>query len=215
MRAHLFFYLIFGLFAACEDPEEFPARQLDFFDRIQSNGGVKFKLVTGAENKVISTSLSDGSYNVSSGQLNINAAGGSMTIAIRNIKLLWCNACNVQASGLIADTLSMYIHAGQANLQGITITNYLGLSALNMGTYKFSGSVPFFNVYSANNADVEAFDLVTDSTYVDSWAALAHTEIYATSVINVWIHSAGNVYYKGDPPVVRLSVLGTGTLIKK
>jgi hypothetical protein len=199
----------------CEDPEEFPPRELPPFNRIQSNGGVTFKLVTGPENKVISTSMSETAYSVSGGQLNINAAWGSMTIAIRNLPLLWCNACTVEASGLVADTLSMYIHGGSADLRDITIAGYLGLSALNIGTYKFSGTVPFFNVYSVNNADVEAFNLVTDSTYVNSYAALAHTEIHATKVVNVFIHSAGSVYYKGNPPIVRLSNQGTGKLIAK
>jgi hypothetical protein len=159
--------------------------------------------------------MAQSGYSVSGGHLSINAAGGSMTIAIRSMKSLWCNACTVKASGLVADTLNMYIHAGKADLRDINLSGYLGLRAENIGTYEFSGTVPFFNVYQMNNANVEAFNLVTDSTYVDSYAALGSTEIHATKVVNAFIRSVGNVYYKGNPPIVRVSASGMGKLIKK
>lgn len=203
------------LFAQCEDPEEFPVPDFGPIYSISANGGVTFNLVSGAENKIISTSMDHSGYSVSGGHLSINAAGGSMTIAIRSMKSLGCNACTVKASGLVADTLNMYIHAGRADLRDIVLSGYLGLRAENIGTYEFSGTVPFFNVYQMNNANVEAFNLVTDSTYVDSYAALASTEIHATKVVNAFIRSVGNVYYKGNPPIVRVSASGLGKLIKK
>jgi uncharacterized lipoprotein len=43
--------------AGC-DIEETPAKKLSSFDYIQSNGSVKFKLVTGVDNRVISTNIS-------------------------------------------------------------------------------------------------------------------------------------------------------------
>src|SRR6185503_3030594 len=124
---------------------------------------------------------------------------------IRNLKLLYCNSCSVEnPSPLVADTLVMYVHAGGVDLHNIQIDYYLGLTALNTGTYKFSGTAAFFNLANVNATNVRAFDLVTDSTYVNSTNAF-ETDVNATQVLNVFINSSGDVYYKGNPPIVRLT----------
>lgn len=199
--------------ASC-DVEEQPAKALPAFRTISSNGGVKFRLVEGAENQVISTTLDDASYGVSSGTLSVNAAGGSMTIAVKNLYLLWCNACSVEGDGLVADTLNFSIHAGSAELFNIHVNNYLGLTALNTGRYKFSGYASFFNFSAVNMASIEAYNLQTDSTYVNT-TSIADAEVNATQVLNVFINSIGNVNYKGNPPVVRATITGMGKLVKK
>lgn len=199
--------------AAC-DIEEDPAKPLGPFNRIQSNGTITFKLVTGAENKVISTSLMESMYNTGGGVLSINGSG-SMTIAIRDIKMLSCNACSVEnPEPLVADTLNMNIHGGSAKLEGIQINGYLGLGAVNTGTYEFSGYAHFFNVSSINLVSIEAFNMITDSTYVNTTAAL-DTKVHATKCVNVFINSAGSVRYRGNPPIVRLTRTGSGELIKE
>jgi hypothetical protein len=218
MKSRIFIKLTVILFsglAGCDDPEEFTAKQLGPFSTIQSNGGVTFHLVSGVENKVISTSIGETQYNVSNGQLSVNAAGGSMTIAIKDLDLLWCNACTVDNTDLlVADTLNMYIHAGEVELRDIVINGQISLTAMNMGTYRFSGTANYFYVHNTNLTDVQAFDLVTDSTHVYSLNAIA-TDVHATQVLDVFISSAGDVIYKGDPPVIRLTQLGSGQLKKK
>lgn len=202
------------LLTGCGDPKEFPAKPLPPFNRIQSNGFVTFNLVTGAENTVISTSMPESMYNAGGGVLMVNG-GGRMTIAIRDIKMLGCNACSVENDGpLVADTLNMYLHAGSVDLKDIQINGYLGLNAVNTGTYKFSGTAGFFNVSNINATIVKAFNLVTDSTYVNS-SNILDTEVHATEVVNVFINSMGSVLYKGNPPIVRLTATGTGKLVRK
>jgi hypothetical protein len=202
------------LFLAGCDVEESPAKALGPFDRIQSNGTVTFRLVTGADNRVLSTTMMESMYNAGGGTLTVNGSG-SMTIAIKDIKMLWCNACTVEnPEPLIADTLNMSIHAGSATLEGIQINGYLGLSAVNTGTYEFSGYSHFFNVSSINLVSIEASNLVTDSTYVNS-TAVSDTKVHATKCVNVFINSIGNVRYRGNPPIVRLSRTGSGELIKE
>jgi hypothetical protein len=90
----------------------------------------------------------------------------------------------------------------------------LGLNALNLGTYKFSGFASFFNFSTVNLATVEAYDLVTDSTYVNT-TSIGNAEVHATQVLNVFINSIGGVNYKGDPPIVRATITGSGRLVKK
>jgi hypothetical protein len=196
------------------DVEEQPAKPLGRFTSISSNGGVKFKLVEGVENTVISTSIDESQYGVSGGTLSVNAAGGSMTIAVRNLYQLWCNSCSVESDGLIADTLNMYVHAGSVELYNVHINNYLGLSALNIGTYKFSGYASYFNFSCVNLASIEAYNLETDSTYVNT-TSIGDCEVNATRVLNVFINSIGGVRYKGDPSIVRATISGSGKLIKK
>lgn len=209
IAAACIFYL-----TACEI-EETPAKRLPSFDYIRSNGSVKFKLVTGVDNRVISTNISESMYSVSGNTLQVNAGGGSMTVAVKDLNLLWCNACSVEnTEPLVADTLNMSIHAGSVDLQDIHITGYLGLNAQNLGTYKFSGYSHFFTVSSINLVSIEAFNLVTDSTYVNS-TSVVDTEVNATQVVNVFINSSGSVRYRGNPPIVRLTKTGSGRLIKE
>src|SRR5688572_3423569 len=135
MKSRIFIKLTLFLFCGlvgCDDPEEFTAKELDPFNTIHSNGAVTFHLVSGVENKVMSTSIGETQYSVSNGQLSINAAGGSMTVAIKDLDLLWCNACTVDNTDiLIADTLNMYIHAGEVELRDIQINGQISLTAMN------------------------------------------------------------------------------------
>jgi hypothetical protein len=195
--------------------EESPAKELGPFKTISSNGYVTFKLVQGVANKVISTSIADASYNVSGGQLSVNAAGGSMTIAVNNLNLLWCNACSVENSGtLIMDTLNLYVHAGSVTLKDLQINKILQLNALNTGTYKLSGTAAFLNLSIVNATLFKGYGLITDSTYINTTNAF-DAEVYATQVLNAFISSSGNVNYKGNPPIVRVTATGSGKAIKK
>jgi hypothetical protein len=99
-------------------------------------------------------------------------------------------------------------------LFNIQVNNYLGLNALNLGTYKFSGYASFFNFTSVNLATVKAYNLVTDSTYINT-TSIGDAEVNATQVLNVFINSIGGVNYKGNPPVVRATITGMGRLVKK
>ena len=89
----------------------------------------------------------------------------------------------------------------------------MGLYAGGRTDSQFSGTAAFFNVANVNATSVEAFDLVTDSTYVNS-TNIFETDVNATQVINVFINSIGDVYYKGNPPIVRLTATGSGKLKK-
>jgi hypothetical protein len=208
-----FLTLTLGLFA-CDDPHEHPVN-LAPFRVISANGLVTFKFVQGAgDNVAVSTSMLDNTYSVSGGVLSVNGIG-TMTIAMGNYMYLNCNACDVKSSGpLFTDTLAMYIHAGSARFSNLLVSSIFQLDAINTGTYKFSGSAPFFHVTCNNLAGIEAYDLVTDSTYVTTTCAV-DTKVHATKVINVFINSIGNVDYKGDPPIVRATITGSGRLVKK
>ena len=200
--------------AGCGEPEEFAAKELPPFNSISANGGVKIYFVTGPVNKVVSTSMAENHYGVGGGTLSINAAGGSITVSVRDLDLLWCNACTVDTRDkLIADTINMYIHAGSAELTDIQINGRLSLKADNTGTYKFSGVANDFHVSTTNLARIEAFDLVTDSTHVNTLSVVS-SEVHATRVLDVSIGSIGSVLYKGDPAVIRLSGSGSGQLKK-
>lgn len=201
------------LLASC-DPKEYPPKELGPFNRIYSNGPVTITFVQGVENQVISTSMMDSYYSVSVGQLTINGLG-SITIAINDLKSLYCQSCDIESSGpIVMDTLNFYIHAGSLKLSDLTVTNILQLNAINTGTYKLSGSAPFVNVNLINMASYKAYGLVTDSTYI-STTSIADAEVNTTQVLNAFINSIGSVNYKGDPSIVRVTATGLGRVVKK
>jgi hypothetical protein len=214
MRIHALFPLCLLLVLASCDPKEYPPKALGYFDKISSNGPVTFTLVQGAENQVISTSMMDSYYGVSGGQLSINGLG-SMTIAIKNLKLLYCQSCTIKGSGpLVADTLNFYMHAGTLKLSDLTVNNVLQVVAINTGSVKLSGTAPFVNMNIVNLVSYEAYGLVTDSTYVNT-SSIVTAEVNTTKVLNAFVSSIGDVNYKGDPPIVRATITGMGRLVKK
>ncbi|WP_333818893.1 GIN domain-containing protein [Ohtaekwangia sp.] len=208
----LFLSVLSGI-ASC-DLKEYPAKELGSFDHINSNGGVSFNFVQGVENKVLSTSMSDAYYNVSGGQLSVNAPGGSMTIAIRGNIDLWCNACSVENSGTLAmDTMIMYLHAGSVKFNDVHV-GALGINAINTGSYKLDGTANYMNITVVNAVSFKGYNFVTDSTYINSQNAF-DVEVNATKVLNAFIYSSGNVNYMGNPPVVRVTSTGLGKAVKK
>lgn len=208
-------WIILG-FVACGlsgcDSEEFAPKALPPFSNIQSNGAVTFKLVNGPDNRVVSTSMAENYYSVSGNTLTVNG-GGTMTVAVRDLDLLWCNACEVNTGEpLVVDTLNLYIHGGRATLRDLQVTNLVNLTAMNTGTYKLSGTAGFFSVTTVNTASIQSFGLVTDSTYVYT-TSIADVEVTTTQVLQASISSIGDVIYRGNPPVVRVSGIGSGKAI--
>jgi hypothetical protein len=216
---HILFYILALISAitlySCGDPDEHPVKGVGGVRSISANGLVTFKLVQGAgTSTAVSTSLMDNMYSYGNGVLSVNGVG-TMTIAVGGYTFITCNACDIKTDGPVAtDTLAMSIHGGSARVYDLTVSRYLQINAQNTGKYRFSGTVPFFNTTCTNLASVEAYNLATDSTYVNTTCAI-DTEVNATQVVNVFINSSGNVNYTGNPPVLRRSGAGTGKLVKK
>lgn len=209
----LLFAIAFLTLFAC-DPKEFEPKEHGPFNQISSNGFVKFEFVQGAYNHIVSTSMMDNFYNVSGGVLSING-NGTMTIAVSNtINPLWCNGCNLESDGpLTMDTLNVYMHSGGMKMKNFHVNNILQINAVNLGTYKLSGSAAFLNLTTVNLASFEGYGFVTDSTYINT-TSITDLEVHATQVLNVFINSIGGVKYKGNPPIVRASITGMGRLKK-
>jgi len=197
------------------DPVEHPVKSMGPIRSISANGPVTFRLAQGAgQTLAVSTSMLDNMYNYSGGTLSVNGTG-TMTLAVGGYIFITCNACKVESAEPVAtDTLAMTIHGGSTELNDLTVSSYLQLNAQNSGKYELSGTVPFFYATGINLASIEAYDLYTDSTYVNTTCAI-DTEVRASQVINVFILSSGNVNYKGNPPIVRRSGSGSGQLVKK
>lgn len=214
-----FFYVVVLLSSitlySCGDPEEHPTSGTGGIRLISANGLVTFRLVQGAgHSRAISTSMMDNMYSYGNGVLTVNGIG-TMTIAVGGYTFINCNACEIKTvEPILTDTLAMSIHAGSARIYDVTVSRYLQVNAQNTGTYRFSGTVPFFNATCVNLASVEAYNLLTDSTYVNTTCAV-DTEVNATQVVNVFINSSGNVNFKGNPPILRRSGVGTGKLVRK
>lgn len=204
----LFAFVLFSC-----DNEEDPAKPLPPFGSISANGPVTFNLVTGVTNQVMSTSLQSQQYFVSGGTLQINGTG-SMTIAVKDINQFFCNGCTIENDGVLAaDTLNMTVHGGHVDLNDLIITGWLGINSINLGNHEFTGTAHFFHVTTSNLSSIDAFQLMTDSVHVNS-TSISDAEVTATQVVNVFINSSGNVKYKGNPPIVRLTKTGIGQLIK-
>lgn len=88
------------------------------------------------------------------------------------------------------------IHNGCAD---ITLKGYSGVST----------------IYSIGNGFIYADELESGYTYLYS-SGVGNCSVWATKEIGVEMHGLGDVYYKGNPPSIRYSIItGKGKLIKE
>lgn len=99
-------------------------------------------------------------------------------------------------------------------LKDIYVNNILQINAINTGKYKLSGFASFVNLTTMNLVSYEAYNLVTDSTYINTTSIL-DAELHTTQVVNAFINSMGSVNFKGNPPVVRATITGQGKMVRK
>lgn len=199
--------MIISLFSC--DRDEDPAKDVGQFEKISANGSMDIRLVSGVENKVLTTSLSENAYSASNGTLNING-NGNMTIAINEMESFYCNACDLEClETLILDSTDISIHAGSAEFNNLVVTSFVELTFVNSGSYKFKGSALKADLNISNNPRFEGYGFVCDTLIMLS--GYYNSEVHAKKYLDVtMIGGAPIVTYKGNPDSVTTSIVGSG-----
>ena len=74
-----------------------------------------------------------------------------------------------------------------------------------------SGIADLLYIYTAGNGYIKAGSLVADHAWVNT-RSTGDCEVYATEILDVNITYNGDVYYHGEPLVIRQQITGSGNL---
>jgi hypothetical protein len=104
------------------------------------------------------------------------------------------------------------IIAGSGNIHMNIRANKVRSSIVGSGNIYLAGKAEYHNVAIAGSGSLEAFDLLV-STYDIQIPGSGECRILVEDILNVVIAGSGNVYYKGYPPVINTTIIGSGDVI--
>jgi hypothetical protein len=178
-----------------------------------ANGAVVIKFESSPVNKIVS--MSKGMQIVNTGSCLTLNGGGEITFGIRNfsVQLNGGGVTNSANPGtLYINNLSIGGNAFDVDLKNLSVDSTLSIGMTNTGQCVLAGHAGYLSVSSNNLTKVFAFDLITDSCYV-SQSSLNQVQVNATQKLKGVIMGSGELFYKGSPPVVNVSQIGSGQLI--
>ena len=79
---------------------------------------------------------------------------------------------------------------------------------------KLSGNCNYFYIYDESYAQLKAFDLEAKKVHIHS-NSISNSQINVLEELNAEIRNKGNVYYKGNPSVIKNTSTSTGRLIQE
>tara|TARA_B100001057_G_C22732209_1_gene904281 strand:- start:435 stop:1160 length:726 start_codon:yes stop_codon:yes gene_type:complete len=79
---------------------------------------------------------------------------------------------------------------------------------------KLSGKCNYFYIYDESYAPLKAFNLEADKVHIHS-NSISNAQINVLKDLNAEIRSKGNVYYKGNPSVIKNTSTSSGRLIQQ
>lgn len=90
----------------------------------------------------------------------------------------------------------------------------IDLNISSSGDIRLAGSADFLDASLSSAGDLDAGDLVARKVEVDVSSA-GDARVHATDEISMNASSAGNIYYSGDPRVIRSKSSSAGDIIKR
>lgn len=113
---------------------------------------------------------------------------------------------------LSTDTLELKIAgSGSIHLNGVT-ARHVSTVIAGSGNIDLTGTADSHMVRVAGSGNLETFDF-TVKTYNIEIAGSGDCRIHVTENLAVVIAGSGSIYYKGRPPLVTSTILGSGKLV--
>ncbi|NLP56616.1 head GIN domain-containing protein [Lutibacter sp. B1] len=112
-----------------------------------------------------------------------------------------------------ADTLETSI-AGSGDIELKVSTNKLSSNVAGSGNTNFTGNTNDFNCSIAGSGDIMAYDLTSKIATIKI-AGSGDVKVNVTDEIHTSNVGSGDVYYKGNPSVIKAKSVGSGDIIDK
>ncbi len=221
MRSVLTIFVIFGahlLFYSCKKSDVEPEYDYGPFNygqisSITANGSIVIDLVQGTSNEVVRTTKGGPQISGYGGGLILNG-GGTVRISVKDPLTIGMNGFGgVKNTGpFTMKSLSISNQSGTIVLDSMVIDSTISITLNNLGDCQVSGKANFLMVSATNLPTFYGFGLVTDSCYING-ATLGQIQVNTTQVLKCINYGSGNIFYKGNPPVVNVANYGSGKLI--
>lgn len=218
-RLTSFFVLILAVLFSCgkkEDvaPEydEYPYGNADV-STIQVNGSGLITLQPDTCNRVIRKTKGAQMTNLG-GYIIING-GGELVVGCKNNLGISLNGGGVRNldSTIFMKQLTISGQNGQVYLTHMHVES-IAVGVTNTGDWQIKGTTGYLAVSTSNYGRFFGFDLIADSCAV-SHAGLSDVQVNVLHKLTGTVQSIGNLFYKGHPPTVTVSALGTGRAIEQ
>jgi hypothetical protein len=144
-----------------------------------------------------------------------NISDYTLTIAITMTDL---ESITLEGVGDITGQNAFQVDSIEVTMMGVGSINlemeadYLNTSHISgVGNHTFSGSADKHECAHTGVGNIQAFNLITDTTEIDL-SAVGNAEVFVNNYLNVHIGASGSVYYKGNP-TIHQSGTGSGQVI--
>ena len=198
---------------------------LDEFTELSLRTRAKIFLYQGPEQKVdiiaesnlieyLNTDVTGDEWAVSFEKCIIPHKKIEIHITMKTITELEINASNdLVAEGLLkGDELEIEVNgAGDIDLN--LEYNKLSTEINGAGDIKYSGKVTIHEIDIRGAGDIKAYDLASEEVEICIKGA-GDANLSVSKKLDVSIYGAGDVKYKGDPPVLDVSKVGAGSVRK-
>ncbi|MDB5257398.1 MAG: hypothetical protein JWM14_2093 [Chitinophagaceae bacterium] len=142
-------------------------------------------------------------------------AGGEIVIGCRNNLSISLNGGGVRNldSAIFMKQLNISGQNGQVYLTKMTAES-INVGVTNTGDWQIKGNTGYLTVSTSNFGRFFGFDLQADSCVV-SHAGLGDVQVNVINKLTGGVYSLGNLFYKGHPPIVNVSAVGSGKAIEQ
>lgn len=138
-----------------------------------------------------------------------------VTVPVKSISKIGLGGSgNITSETLLkSEDLSLSL-GGSGNIKVNVDVENLKTSIAGSGDIKVTGDAKNMKASIAGSGSIKAFELETDSVKA-SIAGSGSVRVSVKDEIRASIAGSGNVYYKGDPPKIKTSSAGSGSVKKK
>jgi len=116
---------------------------------------------------------------------------------------------DVSIEGIICHKYVAEIN-GSGNIEADVVASEISSMIRGSGDFKYKGTTPLHTIRIAGSGDVEAFDLFTESTYIDIEGS-GDAYVWVETLLDIFISGSGNVTYKGNPQL-NMEIPGSGNV---
>lgn len=117
---------------------------------------------------------------------------------------------NISIEGLVCDKFEATIN-GSGNIETAVVANNIETVVRGSGDLNYNGSTANHTIKVSGSGDVEAFDLFTETTFIDI-SGSGDTFVWAETLLDIYISGSGDVTYKGNPQL-NIDIPGSGNVI--
>lgn len=201
-------------------------RELEDFSEIEADGnfdifiskGSRHLAIVEAESNLqpeIVTKVKDGKLIIKSKECISPTTDIKVNVSVRNLNGMVLNGAGKMICNDIFSSEKFYVTLnGAGDVSARTSAAAMDVVVNGAGDINMEGSAKDLNLKINGAGDVKAFGLTTDKSTIKINGA-GDVEVSVFSAIDAAIHGSGNVYYKGDNPIVKSKITGSGEVIKK